>query len=300
MDYMNQVVVFFQNEPLSKIISSIIVILIAWIIKIMLARLIEKRVTDAKSRYSWQKTASYSITALAVVIIGRIWFAGFQSIATFLGLLTAGLAIALKDLIANLAGWIFIVWRKPFEVGHRIQIGDKAGDVIDLRPFQFSILEIGNWVAADQSTGRMIHIPNNLIFTQPICNYDSGFKYIWNEVPVLITFESDWVKAKEILLNIANEKTPPISAEVEKQIKRAARKFLIIYRNITPVVYTSVVDSGVMLTIRYLIGAKERRGSTETIWEAILTEFAKNDNISLAYTTMRLMADQNNSTSAKQ
>lgn len=300
MDYMNQVVAFFQNEPLSKIISSVIIILVSWIIKLMLARLIEKRVSDARSRYSWQKTASYSITALAVVIIGRIWFAGFQSIATFLGLLTAGLAIALKDLIANLAGWIFIVWRKPFEVGHRIQIGDKAGDVIDLRPFQFSILEIGNWVAADQSTGRIIHIPNNLIFTQPICNYDSGFKYIWNEIPVLITFESDWMKAKDILLHIANEKTPPITAEVEKQIKRAARKFLIIYRKITPVVYTSVVDSGVMLTIRYLIGAKERRGSTEAIWEAILTEFAKNDNINLAYPTMRIMAEQNNSTSAKQ
>src|SRR5207247_865051 len=93
----------------------------------------------------------------------------------------------------------FILWRRPFEVGDRVQIGPHAGDVIDLGLFQFTLNEIGAWVNADQSTGRIIHVPNGKVFTDPVANYNKGFRYIWNEVPVVVTFESDWRKAKQIL-----------------------------------------------------------------------------------------------------
>ena len=60
-------------------------------------------------------------------------------------------------------------------------------------------MEIGNWVDADQNTGRIVHIPNGKIFTETLANYGKGFEYIFNEIPVLITFESDWKKAKKNL-----------------------------------------------------------------------------------------------------
>ena len=93
--------------------------------------------------------------------------------------------------------------RKPLKVGDRVQIGDVTGDVIDIRIFQFSVIEIGNWVDADQSTGRIIHIPNGTIFIKWQANYTAGFEYIWNEIPVLVTFESDWKTAKQttVLIN---------------------------------------------------------------------------------------------------
>jgi small-conductance mechanosensitive channel len=76
--------------------------------------------------------------------------------STFLGLVAAGIAVALKDPLTNLAGWLFILWRRPFTAGDRVQIGEHKGDVIDLRLFRFTLLEIGNWVHADQSTGRLL------------------------------------------------------------------------------------------------------------------------------------------------
>ncbi len=240
-----------------------------------------------KSRYQWRKIISTIIAILGIIIVGRLWYEGVQSIATYLGLLSAGIAIALKDLIANFAGWIYIISRKPFEVGDRIQIGNLAGDVIDLSLFEFSLLEIGNWVDADQSTGRIIHIPNGKIFTLDLANYDKGFKYIWNEIRVVITFESNWQKAKKILLKIANNKSENITTPVERQIKRAARKFLIYYKHLTPIVYTDVKDHGIQLTIRHLCETRKRRGYTEAIWEDILKEFAKQKDIELAYPTTR-------------
>lgn len=292
METLQKVAEFLDNPTSIKLIWSILVVLIFWIAKRILVRLIDRKFSNIQNRYSWRKTTSYILTIVAILIIGRIWFVGFKNIATYLGLLSAGIAIALKDLLASLAGWLFIIWRRPFEVGNRIQIGTQAGDVIDVRLFQFTLLEIGNWVEADQSTGRIIHIPNNLIFTQPVCNYDTGFKYIWNEIPVLITFESDWKKAKQILLDIANENALHITDEVTQEIRNAARKFMIIYNKVTPVVYVSVVDSGVLLTARYLVNIRARRTSTESIWEGILTEFAKHDDIDLAYPTYRVMSEQ--------
>jgi small-conductance mechanosensitive channel len=278
----------YINSPIMiKLIKSIIIITILWMLKLMVNKFILRKITNMKSRYQWRKIISTSIAVLGIIIVGRLWYEGVQSIATYLGLLSAGIAIALKDIIANFAGWIFIISRKPFEVGDRIQIGKQAGDVIDLSIFEFSLLEIGNWVDADQSTGRIIHIPNGKIFTQDLANYDKGFKYIWNEIRVVITFESNWQKAKKILLKIANKKSENITAPVERQIKRAARKFLIYYKHLTPIVYTDVKDNGIQLTIRHLCETRKRRGYTEAIWEDILKAFSKHKDIELAYPTTR-------------
>jgi small-conductance mechanosensitive channel len=270
---------------------SLFVLIVLIVVHWLLTRFVERQVTDAKVRFRWKKTVSYTLTFAGIIIVARVWFQGFSSITTFIGLLSAGLAVALKDMITDLAGWAFILWRKPFEVGNRIQIGDKAGDVIDIRPFQFTILEIGNWVNADQSTGRMVHIPNGLIFSLPLCNYDYGFKYIWNEIPVTVTFDTDWEKAKQILQEIANDNALPLTGEVEKEIQKAAKQFLIYYHTLTPKVYTSVADSGIVLTIRYLTEIRRRRSTSEAIWEAVLREFARADGISLAYPTMRVTRD---------
>lgn len=278
----------YINSPfMIKLIESIALIIIIWLIKILIVKLINKNISDVKTQYHWRKLINSVTLFIAIILIGRIWFKGAQSLVTYLGLLSAGVAIALKDVLANLAGWFYIISRRPFNVGDRVQIGEFAGDVIDQSFFEFTLLEIGNWVHADQSTGRIVHIPNGKIFSQDLANYDKGFKYLWNEIEVVVTFESDWQKAKKILLNIANTKGENISKRMENQIRRAAKKYMIYYKELTPIVYTSVVDHGVKLTIRHLCETRKRRGYTEAIWEDILLEFAKNKNIELAYPTTR-------------
>ena len=193
----------------------------------------------------------------------------------------------MKDLISDIAGWAFILIRRPFTLGDRIQIGDTAGDVIDVRVFQFTILEIGNWVDADQSTGRIIHIPNGKIFNESLANFSKGFQYIWNEIPVLITFESNWEKAKEILTKIILRHTEHLTKKAERKVKQASRKFMIHYAVLTPNVYTCIKASGVQLSIRYLCEPRRRRNSTHAIWEDILKEFAQCSDIDFAYPTQR-------------
>ena len=276
-----------EQLPQTKILASVIVIISLVVIRRVMLIVVYRRTKSLNKRYRWRKSTSYIAFTLAAFIVGGIWFRGFQYFSTYLGLLSAGLAIALQTPLTNLAGWLFILWRHPFVVGDRIQIGDVRGDVIDQRIFMFSIMEIGNWVDAEQSTGRLIHIPNGKIFSEHLANYTDGFHHIWNEIPVLVTFESDWEKAKEILTEIADKRGNQFTGEAEKQIKEAASKALIYLNKLTPIVYTSVRDHGVLLTMRYLCNPRRRRGSEQQIWEDILHAFAEHPDIDFAYPTQR-------------
>lgn len=275
-------------ETQVKLIFTLLLALVLVFLRRAVLRIVDRKVEDPTLRYRWSKASSYTAFLLGVLIVVQVWFTAIRSIGTFLGLLSAGLAIALKDLVADLAGWVFILWRRPFDLGDRIQLGEHAGDVIDIRIFAFTLLEIGNWVGADQSTGRMIHMPNSLVFTRPLANYTAGFPFLWNELGVLVTFESDWKRAKELLGRLAMEETGGVSAEAERTLKQTSRRFLIHYRKLTPAVYTAVEDSGVLLTVRYLCHPRQRRGTAEALWERILDAFAEAPDIDFAYPTQRV------------
>ncbi len=204
-DIINWLGAYLGIDPAAqrKLFISFGIVVSLWVIHRLLLSNVVQRIKTADRRYQWKKALGYTFTTIGILSISLVWIEGIQSAATYLGLVSAGLAIALKDPITDIVAWIFILWRKPFEVGDRIEIGAHAGDVVDQRVFLFSMMEIGNWVDADQSTGRILHIPNGMIFTSPVANFTHGPKYIWNEIPVLITFESDWEKAKGILQEIA-------------------------------------------------------------------------------------------------
>jgi len=272
----------------SKLLLSVGIIVAVIVARRLVLRLVESRIEQSTTLYWWSKASGYTAFALSLLLVVPIWFTEFRSIGTFLGLLTAGLAIALKDLVADLAGWVFILWRKPFELGDRIEIGGQAGDVVDIRLFAFTMMEIGNWVDADQSTGRMIHVPNAKVFTESMANYTYGFPFLWNEIGVMVTFESDWRSARQILSEIVEEVTEGISQRAERTLRSTSRRFLIHYSKLTPIVYTNVKDSGVMLTIRYLCDPRARRGTAEGIWERVLDRFAEHEDIDLAYPTQRV------------
>ncbi len=274
-------------EVQDKIYFSILLIVTLWLIRFISYRIVCNKTESAQIRYRWQKGLTYFTVITGIILVGRVWFAGMQSLATYLGLVSAGIAIALKDIFISLAGWLFLIWRRPFSVGDRIQIGNYIGDVIDLRIFKFTLLEIGNWVDADQSTGRIMHLPNLMVLTETIANYSKGFQYIWNEIAVLVTFESNWEKAKDILEKIGSRHAEHLSAAAEKRLKQASKKYMIFYTTLTPTVYTTVKDCGVMLTIRYLIEPRGRRLSEQSIWEDILHEFAPCSDIDFAYPTQR-------------
>lgn len=272
---------------LTGIALSLLALVLIGVLRAFVLRQIHRRTDDVVVLYRWRKLTNYLAALAGFTTLVLIWFEKLRLALTLLGLLSAGVALALSGLIAAMAGWAFILLRRPFEVGDRIQVGEHAGDVIDIRLFKFTLMEIGNWVDADQSTGRVIHVPNGKVLTEVVVNYTRGFHYIWNEIPVLVTFESDWAKAKKILQEIADRHVGETAKQARLELRKAAQRFMLYYSRLTPTVYTKVEDSGVLLTIRHLVEPRKRRGALGAIWEEILRAFGDEPDIDFAYPTRR-------------
>ncbi len=273
---------------LVNVLDTVLVIIILFIINKLVFAVVKRNTSNVTILYKWKRYVRYTVSTIGIILVLQIWVLEISSLGTYFGLLSAGLAIALKEPIVNFFGWVFIHWRKPFVLGDRIQVGENKGDVIDIRLFTFKIMEIGNWVSAEQTTGRTIMVPNSKIFTDFISNYSSGFNFIWSEIPVVVTFESNWKIAKEILIKIVNEHTKEYFNEAEREVRKAATSLLLPRETETaPQVFTSVVDSGVQLTARFIIPPRVRRKKEEEIWEHILDDFSVRNDIDFAYPTVR-------------
>lgn len=294
MSIMEQLRDFLQTqfqlapETQDKLFATLLILALIAFFRWLALRFINQRLYEnTRALYAWRKAVEYLVFIVGAVLIGRIWLVGMQSILTYLGILSAGLAIALSDLVSNLAGWAFIVTQRPFAVGDRIEIGEYAGDVIDVRLFQFSLLEIGRRIDAEQSTGRILHVPNGIVFKETFANYSQGLPFIWNEIPILVTFESDWEKAKAILTEVIQTYAPPVDRQQLKQRRVKGMRFVISYNNISPAVYTEIASSGVLITLRYLVQPRQCRNSEQIIYEAILRAFQPHDDLDFAYETQR-------------
>ncbi len=277
-----------QGNEVDKAVATLVVFAVTLAVRWLILREATKRLDDAEAIYRTRKAVTYVAAFLILVGLLVIWVPSLEGITTFFGFVAAGLVIALTDVVINIAGWVYILLRHPFRVGDRIEIGDLGGDVIDIRLFRFTVLEIGNWVSGDQSTGRIVHVPNATLFRQPLANYTDGFHHIWHELTLPVTFESDWERAEELFLGIlrrhasSDAKTP-----AETALRNATRKYFIRFRELAPIVYVEVVQYGIMLHGRILVDARQRRTIHDEIWRELLRVIAREDTIRFAYPTSR-------------
>lgn len=282
-----------MTDTQGKLVTTALLFFIIWLVKRIALRSLSQVPIDQVAKYNWRKNITYIIYGLAVLSLIFIWSDRFASFATFLGLLSAGLAIAFKDPIANVAGWYYIISNRPFRVGDRIQIGEDKGDVVDVSIFRTTVVEVGHWVGADQSTGRVIHFPNYMIFTKPLKNFTELLDHIWNEIRLPLTMDSNWEAAKDILEDIIREAVPPVTDDVGKRIEEISEKYLIVSAKLTPIVYTSLENDGtIVLTLRYLCLVRQRRQTQHAITEKILRRITQRKDIFMAHQTVRIIGNE--------
>ncbi|MDD5327890.1 MAG: mechanosensitive ion channel [Phycisphaerae bacterium] len=272
-----------------KLLQTGLIVLIGYLLLFILVRVINRRVENLKARHLARRNAIYILNALIILYITFLWVQNIGAITIFISVTSAGLVLVLQDVILSIVGWFYILVHKPFEVGDRIEMGAVKGDVMDISLFQTSLLEIGNWVDADQSTGRIVNVPNSAVFKKETYNYSRGFEFIWNEIKILVTFESDWKRAEKVMLNYGTAQSEEMAEVVKRKIKKMTMHYMIYYEKLTPIVYVNIKDSGVELTLRYLTEARKRRTTQDALCRMILEDFEKEQNVSFAYPTYRIV-----------
>ena len=291
-DALQELQVYLQTTStmalLLKILLSLAVVIGLFILRYAFRRFVAGRTSDAANRYRWSKTSGYVMWGLIVVLIIAIWLEGFGDMATVIAIIGAGFAIAMRDPIVDLGGWAYILWRKPLRVGQRVGIDGVRGDVVDIGPFVFSLLELGDGISGPrQSTGRIIQVPNAYIFSYKLHNENMAFEFIWHEIPVVVTFESNWQKAKLALEEIVQRHAGDFGPKAEEQVRMVNDQFMVRTGAMRPVVFTRVVDIGVELTMRFLCEVRQPRVMEHIIWEDVLVAFADEPEIDFAYPTTR-------------
>ena len=278
------------TDPIvQKLIFSFISLLLIWVVVIVVAKLVSRAVQDKLWRHKARKFSFYIGTAASIVVIIAIWFVEGGQVAITLSVIGAGLALALQQPLVSLAGWVYLVSNHPYDVGDRIEINGISGDVVDIRPLKTVLFEssLEGVSAGTQTTGRVVDFPNSYVLTNSVINYTRGFDYMWNDYPMLITFESNWRKANDILAKILEDETAEYEAPAATQVAQLERRYLILNEKMTSAVYVAIRDSGIELGLRYLSPARQRRAIKDEISKRILSAFDAEADIELAYPTYR-------------
>jgi small-conductance mechanosensitive channel len=249
---------------------------------------IDRRVKEPQRHYRDRKFFGTIITLSVVGIIVVLWSRSLQHTGTFLGLLGAGLAIALREPLLSIAGRIAVFAGNMYTVGDRIQVEQMTGDVIDVGAFYTRMMEIGNWIGGDQATGRILQLPNSQVFGTAIFNYTQNFSYIWDEVKLPITYQSNLDQATRILLDIGGEYSNEYLQGAEEQVQKMKEYFVVADIDLRPRVYVKVTSNWVELSMRYLVQPMKRRTASSFIYTELFKRVQASNNISIASETMDL------------
>lgn len=212
----------------------------------------------------WVRQGVRLVTAVVLLVgIVSIWFEQPSRLATFLGLVSAGLAFALQKVVTAVAGYFVILRGKTFNVGDRITMGGVRGDVIALGFIQTTIMEMGQppaeqdaepamWVRARQYTGRIVTVTNDKVFDTPVYNYTREFPYIWDEIMVPITYQADRARAEQILLDAAERLTVKFTDLSEDALREMERRYVMNRSDIHARVYYRLTDNWLELSLRFI------------------------------------------------
>ncbi len=229
-----------------------------------------RRLTDAFHRYYAQKAITYLFIGLVVVAISIVWGSFAGRVGVVLGLVAAGVAFAMQEVIGALAGWVNIVAGRIYHVGDRVEMADGVrGDVMDVTPLRTKILEIGSeaeeneekenpsWVRGRQYTGRVVAVSNKATFTDPVYNYTAIFEYIWEEIRFPISYRSDWHRAEEVI----QEEVDRVSASVgaEEAMRTMYRRYPVPMAEVKPRVFVRATDDWMELAARFVVPVRTAR-----------------------------------------
>ncbi len=245
---------------------------------------------DSPHIHSVRRVANLSINFIVALLVFGIWVQRSTDLSVAFGILAAGLAFALQEIIGSIAGWVTIVSGRPFAIGDRIETGGIKGDVIDITILRTKMIEIGNWLGGDHNTGRIVTVSNAYIFKEPLFNYSRHLEYVWDEIVVPVTYESDWQRAIQIL--IVSVSSQPMYKELLpnaiEQRRRARREFAIKITSLDPRVFVKLTDNWIELGLVYPVVNESRRIFRSLVSQQILSDF-KGAGIDVASQTMAVV-----------
>jgi small-conductance mechanosensitive channel len=279
----------FSYIYLTKLFYTALVLLICYIIfKIILQQIILARIQDDKTRYSLKRITSIIYLLTFIVIALTIWVDNIGALLVSYGIMAAVAAFALQDFFKNFAGGLSLFFTGIYRVGDRIEVNSKIGDVIDIGLLYTTLLETDEWIKGDQATGRLSIMPNSFVLTNIVNNYTKDHPYIWDEILIPITYDSDRKEALKVIEKVVEVETREDTEKSEISISKLTDKYYFTKRSTGPTVYVNLTDNWIAFNVRYITEVRQRRIVKDKLNRKILVEFENTNNIKIASETMHI------------
>ena len=224
----------------------------------LLETTLPRHLQQADARYRVRKYVVFLGYGVGILFLVTLFEDRLGSVSFALGIAGAGIVVSLQEVVASVGGWFAIGASRLYAVGDRIQIGDTKGDVIDISILGTTVLEIGNWVSRDLHNGRVARIPNYLVLKGPVFNYTQGFRFVWDEIKVTLTPESDHNLARTMLLDVARDTVADFMQEAQHAWKRVTDNYRIENPGLEPIVALAVNGGSLEFTMSYIVDYAHR------------------------------------------
>ncbi|RKU07041.1 hypothetical protein C6502_17340 [Candidatus Poribacteria bacterium] len=260
----------YQTEHRGLLLSAITIVTLL-LIKAILTRPIRayvyKRALKEANADNFMLTWTF-VWIVIIVIFGVISLSGsIQALGISAGFLGMIIGWSLQQPVTGVAAWLMLILKRPFRIGQRVIIAGIKGDVVDITLTHVILDQVGGTIVGEERSGRSILIPNAILFTQTITNYTFEVEYILSEVPVRITFQSDWEEAEKILVGAAKQVTAN-TIEITGE---------------EPYIRAELFDAGVLMRLRYRTTPEDYAKDVNDIVKIIYKEFSENDNVEFCY-----------------
>ncbi len=264
-------VIAVSQSPHRGLVLSVITIATLLLIKAILTRPIKayvyKRALKEANADNFMLTWTF-VWIIIIVIFGVISLSGsIQTLGISAGFLGMIIGWSLQAPVTGVAAWLMLILKRPFRIGQRVIIAGIKGDVEDITLTHVILNQVGGTVAGEERSGRGILIPNAILFSQTITNYTFDVEYILSEVPVRITFQSDWDEAEKILVDAAKQVTAD-TIEITGE---------------EPFIRAELFDAGVLMRLRYKTTPEDYAENVSDIVKIIHRAFGENDNVEFCY-----------------
>jgi small-conductance mechanosensitive channel len=262
---------------LAKCIAAVVGILFIHITFHVLEQTLPRRFGRADARYKVRKFVVFSGYLSILLFIAILFEDRLGRLSFALSVVGAGVAVALQDVVASIAGAFSIGFSKLYSVGDRVQIGDTRGDVIDIGLLRTILLETGNWVSRDLYNGRIARIPNSTVLKGSVFNYSQGFQFIWDEIKVRFTTTSDCQLAREMLLRVAKDSIGEYLVEAQTSWKAMSDNYRSANPPLEPTIALVVNAGSLEFTVSYVVDYVKRTALKDQLFTKILEEVANSN-----------------------
>ena len=261
---------WLYDPTVGKLVVAVVAVIVVRGVAGLVSRGLLHRVKDTTSRYRVRKLVAFGSYLFAAITITVIFSDRLGGLTVAFGVAGAGIAFALQEVIASVAGWVAIMFGGFYRIGDRVQLGGIKGDVIDIGVVRTTLMEIGEWVKGDLYSGRIVRIANSFVFKEPVFNYSGDFPFLWDEIVVPIKYGSEYGEARRILDEIAKEELGDFATNAKAKWASMVDKFAIEDARVEPLVTMIANDNWVEFTLRYVVDHKRRRATKDVLWTKLL------------------------------